>query len=483
MRFIAEKTRLILWLGVILALGFLTTSVIGFLASRNSVRANIIEQGLPQTGDNVYSEIQKDILRPIAISAQMAQNTFMRDWLLSGERDPSQVVRYLANIKQKFNANTSFLISERTRKYYYGAGILKTISQTNPLDAWYFRVREMKHPYETNADPDKANRDTMTIFINYRVLDYAGQYIGVTGVGITLSTMRGVIQNIEKRFHRRVYFTDQQGQITLANATEQNWRGSIRDLPGLSSIAGQILGGATEPVQLMYTTNGDTIQVNSRFIPELRWHLIVEQNEAEAIRPFTRLLGINLSISAATTLLVLGLTFLTVNRYQGRLEHAAMTDSLTGTANRQMGETLLVQAFKDVRRTRQTLSVVLFDIDHFKRINDRHGHPVGDEVIRSVARLARGGVREGDVVARWGGEEFLVLLKGCTLEAALEIAEKIRKTIAQHDFVTASEPVTVSLGVAERTPDEPWEACIARSDRALYAAKDAGRNRVQAATA
>ncbi len=478
MKFIAEKTRLIAWLGVILALGFLTTSVLGFLASRNSVRTNIIEQGLPQTGDNVYSEIQKDILRPVAISAQMAQDTFMRDWLMSGERDPSQIVRYLDNIKRQFNANTSFLISERTRKYYYGAGVLKTISEKNPLDAWYFRVRTMKQPYETNADPDKANRDTMTIFINYRVLDYAGQYIGVTGVGITLSTMRGVIQSIEKRFQRRVYFTDQQGEITLANPAERDLRGSIRDLPGLSSIAGRILGGTAEPVQLTYTRGGDTIQVNSRFIPELHWHLIVEQDEAEAIRPFTRLLGVNLAVSALATVLVLGLTFLTVNRYQHRLEYVAMTDPLTGIANRQMGESLLDQAFKDVRRTQQALSVVLFDIDHFKRINDLHGHPAGDAVIRTVAHLARSAVREGDVVARWGGEEFLVLLKECKLEEALEVAEKIRAAIASHDFGPSAEPVTVSLGAAQRRPNELWAAFVARSDKALYAAKDAGRNRV-----
>jgi diguanylate cyclase (GGDEF)-like protein len=478
MKFIAEKTRLIAWLGIILALGFLTTSVLGFLASRNSVRANIIEQGLPQTGDNVYSEIQKGILRPIAISAQMAQDTFMRDWLLNGERDPNQVARYLDSIKRQFNTNTSFLISERSRKYYYSDGILQTLSEKNPRDAWYFRVRTMKQPYETNADPDKANRDAMTIFINYRVFDFAGQYIGVTGVGITLSTMRGLIQSIEKRFQRRVYFTDQSGEITLANPTEQNLRGSIRDLPGLSSIAGQILGGTAEPVSLTYTRDGDTIQVNSRFIPELRWHLIVEQDEAEAIRPFTRLLGVNLAVSTLATVLVLGLTLLTVNRYQHRLEHIAMTDPLTGIANRQMGESLLDQAFKDVRRTHQTLSVVLFDIDHFKRINDHHGHPAGDAVIRTVAQLARNAVREGDVVARWGGEEFLVLLKDCKLEEALEVAEKIRAAIASHDFGLSAEPVTVSLGAAQRTPNELWAAFVARSDKALYAAKDAGRNRV-----
>jgi diguanylate cyclase (GGDEF)-like protein len=478
MQFAKEKTRLITWLITILAVGFLTTSLLGFLVSRDSTRANIVQEGLPLTSDNVYSEIRKDILHPIFISSQMAQNTFMRDWLLSGEQDINQVVRYLANIKKEFGANTSFLISEKTRKYYYADGILETVSQTDPRDEWYFRVRKLQQPYETNVDPDKANRDTMTIFINYRVLDYQGRFIGVTGVGITLNTMRGLIQNIEQRFHRHVYFVDTKGEITLSNPTE-NRRGSIRDLPGVSDVADQILNRSTEPARLSYNLQGSTVQVNSRFIPELNWYLIVEQNEAKAVQPFARLLGLNLAVSAAATLLVLGLTLFTVNRYQRRLEHAAMTDPLTGTANRQMGEALLEQAFRDAHRTDQALSVLLFDIDHFKRINDHHGHQAGDAVIRTVAHLTQNLVREGDVVARWGGEEFLVLLKGCLLEDARVVAEKIRDGIAQHDFRLA-QPVTVSLGVAQHAPEESSEIFLARVDRALYAAKDAGRNSVQA---
>ena len=481
MQFAREKNRLMIWLIAILAAGFFTTNALGFLVSRDSARANIVQEGLPLTGDNVYSEIRKDILHPIFISSQMAQNTFMRDWLLSGEQDINQVVRYLANIKKEFGANTSFLISEKTRKYYYADGVLETISQTDPRDAWYFRVRNMRQAYETNVDPDKANRDTMTIFINYRVLDYQGRFIGVTGVGITLNTMRGLIQSIEKRFNRRVYFVNTQGEVTLADPTRQDRRGFIRDLPGVSAVADQVLNRSTEPARLAYSEGGSTVQVNSRFIPELNWYLIVEQDEAAAVRPFARVLGLNLAVSAAATLLVLGLTLFTVSRYQRRLEHAAMTDPLTGTANRQMGEALLTQAFRDARRTNQSLSALLFDIDHFKRINDHHGHQAGDAVIRTVAHLTQNLVREGDVVARWGGEEFLVLLKGCSLEDARRVAEKIRDGIAQHDFRLA-EPVTVSLGAAQHAPEESAEMFLARADRAMYAAKDAGRNSVQATT-
>ena len=177
-----NKTRLILWLSFILITGFLTTSVLSYFVSLNAIRSSITDQALPLTGDNVYSEIQRDILRPIFISSQMAGNTFLRDWLIAGEPDQAQVVRYLQGLKQEHNTITAFLISEKTHNYYYADGLLEVISETDPRDEWFFRVRDMTAPYETNVDPDAANNDTLTVFINYRVLDYDGNFIGITGI-------------------------------------------------------------------------------------------------------------------------------------------------------------------------------------------------------------------------------------------------------------------------------------------------------------
>lgn len=471
-----------LWLILILIAGFLTTSILSYFVSLNAIRSSITDQALPLTGDNVYSEIQRDIVQPIFISSQMASNTFLRDWLISGEQDQAQVVRYLQEVKKEHDTITSFLISEKTHKYYYADGLLEVISEDDPRDEWFFRVREMTAPYETNVDPDAANNDTLTVFINYRILDYAGNFIGVTGVGLTLENVQKIIQSSEERFNRNIYFVDKTGKVMLSN--EEDSRQPLQEMPGIKSIANEILAGSTEPLRLDYRVPArlgySRIQVNSRYIPELDWYLIVEQNDSKATQPLRTVLYVNLAVSALATVLVLALTLPTLRRYQKRLEKVASTDALTGLVNRQAFDFLFAAHLKDSIRKKTKFSALLFDVDSFKSINDKHGHLTGDAVITKVAALAKGSVRGNDLVSRWGGEEFIVLLKECELVAAEHIAEKIRTVIEGYDF-GLGKPVTVSLGVAMYDAKESTDGFFSRLDQALYRAKDKGRNRLEVA--
>lgn len=481
MRLFQEKYRTLGWLSLILVAGFLTTSIASYMVSRDTIHQGIAEQALPLTSDNVYSEIQKDLLRPVFISSLMAHDTFVRDWILDGERDPGQLQRYLKEVKEKYGTVSSFLVSDKTRRYYYGEGILKTVQAEEPRDAWFFRVQSMPEPYETNVDADMANRDAMTVFINYRILDYRGNFIGATGVGLTLDAVSHLIESYQARFHRRIYFTDPAGTIVLAGRSMRDLRGSIRDLPGIRDIAADVLQKSATPTQTSYRLGEATILVNSRFIPELGWHLVVEQSDLDEIQPVQQVFLLNLAISALVTGLVLAISLVAVNRYQRRLEYTAATDSLTGLINRQAFEFVFRQSLLEAERSGQPLSVIMFDADLFKQINDSLGHLAGDCVLQSLARLARQAVRESDVVARWGGEEFLIQLRGCALEQAMAIAEKLRNSIAAHDF-GLNDPnlaVSVSLGVAQYQPPESGTAFFTRADRALYLAKAKGRNRVE----
>ncbi|MFN3586813.1 MAG: hypothetical protein ACK4UT_04860, partial [Moraxellaceae bacterium] len=114
-----EKYRLLAGLTVLLLAGFFTTISASYLSTRGYVRHNIATSALPLTSDNIYSEIQKDILRPVFISSLMAQDTFVRDWLLAGETDQARIVRYLNEVREQYGTVTSFLVSERTRRYYH----------------------------------------------------------------------------------------------------------------------------------------------------------------------------------------------------------------------------------------------------------------------------------------------------------------------------------------------------------------------------
>lgn len=482
MRIASEKYRLLGWLSLILIVGFLSTSIAAYVVSSHSIRNSIVNDALPLTSDNIYSEIQKDLLRPVFISSLMANDTFLRDWILNGEKDTSQVTRYLDEVREKYGTISSFLVSEKTRKYYYAKGVLKTVNAAVPADAWYFRVRKLTAPYEINVDYDMANHNSMTIFINHRVFDYQGHFIGATGVGLTLDTVSQLIDRYEERFKRRIFFVAPSGRVVLTGKSMLQVHGSIRDLPGIRDVAGRILNGNKTPTSLEYNLNGAEVMVNSRYIPELGWYLVVEQNGNYEIAPIKHTFLANLAVSLAASLLVLAITLFAVNRYQRRLEDIATRDPLTGLLNRQAFEFVFQQLIAEAKRGQRPLSAILFDIDLFKQVNDHYGHLEGDKVIREVADLARGACRSSDVVVRWGGEEFMVILNDCRIEQAQSVAEKLRQAVAEHRFPLSDKhgPITISLGVVQLDPGESENSLFGRADRAMYLAKERGRNQVAA---
>lgn len=161
------------------------------------------------------------------------------------------------------------------------------------------------------------------------------------------------------------------------------------------------------------------------------------------------------------------------------LEHLVRSDPLTGLFNRRGFEFQLDFAMALARRSGRPLSVLVIDVDHFKRINDRHGHDAGDQVLRTLAQVFRQRLRESDVLARMGGEEFLVLLPDTTADAAVAIAEQLRELLAATPMAH-QETVTASIGVATlRGVTDTAAAMLRRGDEALYEAKGAGRNNVQ----
>jgi len=168
------------------------------------------------------------------------------------------------------------------------------------------------------------------------------------------------------------------------------------------------------------------------------------------------------------------------------LERLSTTDPLTGLRNRRLvGEVLALEVLR-AARYRTSLCVLMIDVDHFKRVNDAHGHPVGDAVLKGVAGVIQRMVRKTDVAGRYGGEEFIVVLLHAGIDGAGVFAERLRGAVAASAAAHAGpQPVsvTVSIGVAELGPGEDAEAVVRAADAALYAAKDAGRNRVARAPA
>jgi two-component system cell cycle response regulator len=175
-------------------------------------------------------------------------------------------------------------------------------------------------------------------------------------------------------------------------------------------------------------------------------------------------------------------------RYQMRLAEGALLDPLTGLYNRRHFEERLASELAAAQRHGRPVSLLMCDVDHFKGINDAHGHLAGDEALKMVSFVLRGAVRKEDVLARYGGEEFVIVARETQLEGAQSLAERIRRAVersrcawqGQDLGVTVSIGVTVSVGAAEFVSGKTERELIEGADRALYLAKQAGRNRVVA---
>ncbi len=166
-----------------------------------------------------------------------------------------------------------------------------------------------------------------------------------------------------------------------------------------------------------------------------------------------------------------------------RLE--AMTDSLTGLYNRKFFDTAFSQAAREAKKSATPLSVLMLDIDRFKKFNDTYGHNLGDLVLKQVARCLGACVKGRDITARFGGEEFVILLPDTAIENAMIVAEQVRKTVAGKKIVVRSTSkslgrITLSVGVAQLRPSEDATTLLKRADAAMYFAKNNGRNQIAA---
>ena len=483
-RNISIKTKLILALSAILILAFLAIGILNYNASRKSLWRNIKEEALPGIGNEIYNEIEKDLMMPLQVAATMANDTFLRDWVLNGEKDIEKVTKYLWGIREKNDFSSTFLISTETKKYYHYNGILKTISKENDHDDWYFRFVNSGSNYDLVVDTDQAKEGALTVFINYRLNDYEGNLIGVTGVGLNMNKLGRRLHKYQERYDKSIYLVNKKGVVQIHSKKELVAEENLYNREGMKGITDDLLSKSETHVIKEYKKDGKKTIVLSRYIPEFDWFLIVEHTAGQAMEKIQNRFLRNMAIGLIVTILVIVIYVLLINHYQGRLEEMANKDVLTDLSNRRH---FLDQAEEKLSRTLSTgrpISLLMIDIDDFKKVNDTYGHSAGDKLLEGTAELLSQGLREEDLIGRMGGDEFAVALPATPEEEAREVAERLRKMVESSDSTLGpnSYSPTISAGVATAGPDEfgdDLEKLLKEADKALYRAKEDGRNRVR----
>jgi sensor histidine kinase regulating citrate/malate metabolism len=145
----------------------------------------------------------------------MANNTWFKQWIKSGEKDSQEVVLYLAEILNRNKLLTSFFISDKTLNYYHPDGVLRKIDKNDPEDNWYLEAKNMSQDYVLNIDEDRRHNNAITLFINHKVFDQQGQFIGITGVGLELNKLKQLLADFTESEHQILALIGHQGQVLL----------------------------------------------------------------------------------------------------------------------------------------------------------------------------------------------------------------------------------------------------------------------------
>jgi diguanylate cyclase (GGDEF)-like protein len=441
----------------------------------NLTHSQLKNSSLPLTVDNIYTEIQKQIIEPNLIASMMAHDTFMKDWLTNKESDSEQIVKYLDTIQNKYQMFATFLVSDKSQNYYSASGLLEKVKESNPNSKWYFAFKKNSEVHEINIDKNKHMGSSLVMFINHKIFDNDFHMIGATGVGVKTSYINDMLEQFRLKYSFNVYFVNDKGEVVISEL-DTNTLSNINDVPELKEISADLISKGSQLFE--YNRNNETILLNRKYIPELDLYLLVEAKMSDFTNEVKETFYFNVVISLLLTIAITIIVLVYVRKIHGKLNQLVDYDPLTDLPNRRFFNKSLDHALLLKKRNKTNLSMLFLDLDNFKEINDTHGHDVGDKVLKHIAKILNTTIRETDFISRWGGEEFVVLLLDSDIEGAIFSAEKIRQTIEKDMslFGLVDHKVTASFGVTEVQSDDDIDAIFKRADRALYKAKAAGKN-------
>ncbi len=431
---------------------------------------------------------------------------FFRDWILSGEQNQDELRAFLDGVRSRFDMMDASIVSDLSETYYSTDGRTLVLSPDNTeRDGWYYLYRDAD--IETNIDTWYYPESGMVgMWVNASIRDTDGSFLGVTGGGVELSEFSATLHSFGRLPEVNLYLARRDGQIVYA-ADPQLLRSAANitalwDIPLNDRIVKASIGETwtvidteriTDPLLFVgYSDTWDTFVVlekSGHMVRDRIWGTVRSSLLAGGLLTLT---------FAVLTLLIIHVARKRIHSQSNKLEELAGQDALTGLKNRLRFAEIVTQEIARIRRTGEQSSLILIDLDHFKSVNDTFGHPVGDTMLIATAQVVQSSVRDTDHVARFGGEEFTVLLPGTSPEGAYVVAEKIRRALKECVFEPPAETLTItaSFGVAAlvgQSAESPHAGglidsatCVAyafrEADEALYRAKRKGRDRVELAT-
>ena len=473
-----SKYKIAIIIGVLLVVLSISITSINYFVSLNNTQQQLKNQALPLSLDNIYTEIQKHIIEPYLVSSMMANDTFVQDWLINDEENYKKIENYLSAIKNKYQMFTTYLVSNKSKNYYTQDGFIETMTRDNPSNNWYFSFKQKSKNHEINLDFNKNLSNSLIMFINYKIFDRDYSFLGSTGVAIKISYINDMLKTFRQKYHFKVFFINKDADIVLSEKDNFKYS-SLSEIDYLNSIKDDLI--SKESKSFEYQVDGKEHILNTKYIPELDLYLLVEAKTEDFLVHVKDIFYFNLIISLFISFFIIITLVYLIRNYNKKLEHLADYDMLTSLNNRRSFKSKLSRQISIHQRNKNSLSLVFIDIDDFKTINDNFGHEVGDKVLIRISNILKSSVRKSDLVARWGGEEFIIVFINSTLEDSIVSIEKI-KGLIQSDYLLTElvgSDITASFGVTQLKEKDSIDSIINRADQAMYRSKRTGKNKIE----
>jgi len=472
-----SKYRILIQISLFLMIIASAISMTNYYISLKNSKEQLRNISLPLSLDNIYTEIQKNIVQPYLVSSMMANDTFVQDWLKNSEEDREKITEYLSAIKNKYNMFSTFLVSNISDNYYTQDGFIEKVDPKNTHNQWYFKFIQDQHMHEINIDANENLSNTLMMFINYKILDNQYKLIGATGVALKTKYINDMLRSFRQRYGFKVTFFNKNGDVVLSEKEYNDYK-SIQSSPILKPFKEKIITKESNTIEIQ-KGNEDFI-IHTKYIEELHLYLTVEAKISDYSTDLTKVLYFNLFSSLGIVLFIVIVLYRIIHRHNIKLEEMAYFDPLTNIYNRRVLLKKLNESITHANKLNQKFCVVFIDIDDFKNINDIKGHHIGDETLKLTSIQIKDSLRNKDIIARWGGEEFVLILPDITIENGEKLTERIRLLIENNLKIQdlLSHNITVSIGITEFREKDTIDTIVKRADEAMYLSKKNGKNQV-----
>ena len=451
----------------------LSLGIAFFYATYKAIDSIVAEQSRvqQQAVSPVFKLVKDELLRPLHIAETFASSVDFTAELDSPDFNEEKLLQRLKKMEQDLDL-VFFVASEQARKQYFSNGT--TLDLVEGEVAWYYEAKANDKDFMA----DLGQVGDVHLFFDVKVYGPNREFLGYVGVGKRVQRFLDIFNRYKSMYAYDFLFVNDNNEIILSSLPDLVVTGA--HIPTLDSVEWFRNGGSSRQ-----SNDSEILQIEdedfliSEFgIEELGWRLLLlvplEARQAQTTSSFVAnaLAALFIVMFFASSFLFLMLV------YKRKIDQKSEVDPLTGLSNRNY----VHRRFDQLQRSGEQVCVLIIDLDRFKSINDNYGHDAGDTVLKAAANALKQELREQDVVSRWGGEEFVMLVPASSIERGRSIAERARQNLERLrvDTGSATLSVTASFGVAFGSAGkESLTELLAKADQVLYRAKEEGRNRVK----